>query len=355
MTLKSLNKLPHDILTDEYLYIANNYKRDFLIKKFVEKGERKEVSEFFCNVWKTRNLDQLKANYDKDALRLNYEMAQAYFLRLNRLMGNKIFILTPDLSRALYLTDIKLNAEYIKFPYKTFTIYPTFAGLNPFLDRISSIIVNTDTSGDSILIQIVCMLDITSRVESTTMGEFSFFKDTEVSLQDIKLRENDPADINKDYRKDKTMTVDEKTFFDSFRTLFMFVFNTMLYINESKDIHIEQPGINREHLSNIKNPKKKKRYLKRLSEESLYAIRYIGLKYTKRFQEKHGAFSGLTHKSFVRGHWRMQWYGKKEGGSPGEYQKPIWIEPFVKGEDLPEKQGTVIKTRGTDGKAKDQK
>lgn len=47
-----------------------------------------------------------------------------------------------------------------------------------------------------------------------------------------------------------------------------------------------------------------------------------------------------TYQSLVRGFWRRQWYGKKTEEHPyGEYQKPKWIEPYIRGGDI---QGAIL-------------
>jgi hypothetical protein len=48
----------------------------------------------------------------------------------------------------------------------------------------------------------------------------------------------------------------------------------------------------------------------------------------------------LTFKVLVSGFWRKQWYGKKTPENPkGTEQRPKWIEPYVRGGELP---GTVL-------------
>jgi hypothetical protein len=40
-----------------------------------------------------------------------------------------------------------------------------------------------------------------------------------------------------------------------------------------------------------------------------------------------------SHRWLVRGHWRQQWMGPKNGSPEERYQTPIWIHPHVKGPD----------------------
>jgi hypothetical protein len=43
-----------------------------------------------------------------------------------------------------------------------------------------------------------------------------------------------------------------------------------------------------------------------------------------------------SHRWLVRGHWRSQWYGPRNGGPDERYQVPIWIHPQIRGpEDKP--------------------
>jgi len=43
-----------------------------------------------------------------------------------------------------------------------------------------------------------------------------------------------------------------------------------------------------------------------------------------------------SHRWMVRGHWRQQWVGPRNGTPEERYQTPIWIHPFLKGpEDAP--------------------
>jgi hypothetical protein len=38
----------------------------------------------------------------------------------------------------------------------------------------------------------------------------------------------------------------------------------------------------------------------------------------------------------------MQWFGKKQVDKPGTTQKPIWIEPYYKGLELPSEDKETI-------------
>lgn len=340
--MNSLQKLPHDIITDELQTIVNTHSKKHLLQKFKAYGEKPEITHYFCEIWKTKTLKQLNEFYDYDCLRKVHEMAQSYLLKLIRLSGNKSFIITPELSRSLYFTDIKVPGEFIKFPYRTFIIYPTFSGITPFLDSLSSIIVDIKTNGNEITIETGCLISIKGELESTTIGRFIFPNDSIVSLNIIQNIKSEKSlwKINAN-KTEKEFQIDKQSFKETMCSLYMYIINVALYINETKDIKTLQPGVNRKHLLEIKNPKKKAKYEKRLKEESLYAIRYIGTNYTEEYQRKHDAFSGLTYEYTVRGHWRMQWFGEKISGSPGKYQKPIWIEPFKKGKGLLKEKGII--------------
>jgi hypothetical protein len=109
--------------------------------------------------------------------------------------------------------------------------------------------------------------------------------------------------------------------------------NFILYLNGSKpDLLPVLPYEIRNEIRSIRNPTKRKEAEEKNPDPSDKRVVIIGnsmpelnIKCTAGSKE----FSEITYKYWVRGHFRMQWYGSHE--SPEREQRLIFIEPFLKG------------------------
>ena len=127
-----------------------------------------------------------------------------------------------------------------------------------------------------------------------------------------------------------------------------------LYLNNDSDLQIEKPEITAKDIEKISNPKKKKKAMKKLSQEISYNVSYVGRKYAEKIRKTHVHSNTDRQPKYsfkVKGFFNTYWYGKRrdEFGNkiPGEYTKIKWIEPQIRNKEFQEKpsHGKIYKVR----------
>ena len=125
--------------------------------------------------------------------------------------------------------------------------------------------------------------------------------------------------------------------------IFHLIVSMYVYLSYDEDLVIEAPPISQKDVEKIKNPKKRRKAEKKLSEQSPYSISYIGRKYANKLQTSNSG-TGIKREqkySFkVQGFFNSYWYGKRRDANgnkiPGQYKKIKWIEPQIRNKHLPE-------------------
>jgi hypothetical protein len=118
---------------------------------------------------------------------------------------------------------------------------------------------------------------------------------------------------------------------------------TLLYLTgQNPDLLPVKPVDWTKHLAKISNPKKRRRFEADHANTSTKRVTIIGNSFKDisfSQQKGSGKFFEMTHKFWVRGHFRMQWYGSELANT--RHQECVWIEPFLKGPE----QGELITKR----------
>jgi hypothetical protein len=128
----------------------------------------------------------------------------------------------------------------------------------------------------------------------------------------------------------------KKTNLELRRLLQQFVMNVLLYMNSAQaDIrHVNQDQI-RALKKEKKGRKKHKKLIQKLKANNTWLVGtnvVFDPRVKQAAQSSTGTGSKLRFKSLVRGHWRAQAHGKGR-----KLRKLIWIEPHIRGGDLPGK------------------
>ena len=299
--------------------------------------------------------------FSKPIIADSFLLSFQYMLTMFHRFGRKVFELDGDLADALYNTDISIAPDDIHFPFKNFILYLN----NSKLVHISKEKVDGVWQFNHYIIEYV-MVDFieyqSTKVIRFVLGHCDPGADKEnleswnnTTIYDCQISGDKKlkikgGELQQILPKDKHFTAEEVEEIKKYNEAMLnFLLSFALYVtHRPDDLEIQKP---RTFSIQTSKPKKLRRLLKEMENESHYAIHYIGSKYAGSFKNSriyaHGHGITLDHRIIVRGHWRQQWFGKRiqEGDHKvrGQDQKLIWIEPFYKGEDLDQFRTDVYK------------
>lgn len=275
--------------------------------------------------------------------RSNHDFALTYAVYRQMSTGNMVFKMGRELSTALFNTDFKIKMDQLHFPSDTFVIYYHDATIpvygKPlkwlFCDRI-------DYIGGLKEIRIVYgFIDDDGDYANSGFFLYTYQPDIEVSSDELF------AQMEKKTVSTLSLNAITDEHRQNSRNVLTALFNFLLYVGTVGDQVIVQPNDYLSRLSQLKNPKKKRRMEKEVANSTIYRYTYVGRNYEARVADKNSdsGISNLTHRVLVRGHWRHQWTGSQRDSNgermPGTSQKLIWIEPYWKGPDTADDKVTV--------------
>jgi len=296
----------------------------------------------------------------------NYMLAYSYMMSVIHKNSNKAFKISADLAEALYLTDMEIDTTNIRPPFNAFVIYVD----GDVLKHIGE--YSAPFKPDTVEVQEYCVsyimvefLDSIFRPDGKIMRMVFGYYDPGTNPDDImnwnnssflelelegsgKFRpKSDDSGLDHFFPEQSLFNSEQKEKAKKYNeAIINFVFSFMFYLNHKPDDVELERAASAQILT--QNPKKYKRALKESQKLSAYNIYHIGRKYDGIYKSSKAQFGHeLTHRILVRGHVRDQWYGRKvllpDGTRTlGEYQSPIWIEPFFKGEELEASQKTTV-------------
>lgn len=255
--------------------------------------------------------------------------------------GNMTFLVAKDLGDALFNTDFSVSMQDLRFPSDAFTIYYRDSSIPVgasqlkwlFVDRVSF----TPTWHQ--LRIIFGFIDEDGDYANSDFFLFDYHTEDVVDSEEL-FRQIDESDVSSlSYRK-----ITDKNRRDS-RNILTALFNFLLYLSITEDRSVVTPPDYLKRLEKLQNPKKRRRLMKEMENQTIYRYTYIGGNYETKSQVGEGDGDPLDHKVLVRGHWRHQWIGRQrddEGNRiPGTSRKLIWIEPYWKGPDRQDEKTTI--------------
>lgn len=281
----------------------------------------------------------------------NHGLAFLYMTYYILQEGNNIFVLNNDIAEALYESHVSIKVEDISFPFEAFSIYVEDSNLTNFNishkkdgpelveHKIDALHVRMRKVDGLLKVQFVC-----GYRDEVTDDELNDWSNTTIISYTMGL-EGELDAFRKETERNILSSQElpkewEELLVRENKKLLNFVYSMILYINTKKDIKVYTNRKELDQLREIKNPKKKKRREKEVSDLSRGVIRYVGVNYRmveKNTSTERKGGTPLKYTVTVRGHWRYQWYGSKmnaEGQKQaGDYQKIVWIEPYRKGTD----------------------
>ena len=267
----------------------------------------------------------------------------------------KVFEIDGKLAEALYNTDITFIPEEIHFPFNSFILYIDNSNIQQygynddrilFKYNIQYIMVDVHEEDTyKIISYVIGFLD-----EGASEDNFEAWNNTTLfNVKVVNGVELKKTDLEHLYPEEKHLPDDVKALLSkSSEGIINFLFNFSLYVTDRKDdLVIMKPELI--DYSKKKNKAKINQAIKQNEKESSYNIYYIGKKYSGIFKQSAELASrddtSLLHRTLVRGHWRMQWYGHRTEESFGDYQKRIWIEPFYKGFEIEDQKQILYKIK----------
>lgn len=296
----------------------------------------------------------------------NHDIGYMFLLYHVYKNGNNSFVVNKALALDLWQSDVTVDVEDLKPPFRAFVIYlddSAIKGYTVVHHGNASELVEYDVevvyvrfrtvTDDRIEVEFIAGY----RDEHTGIGLRDWSNTNIIRLTIDKQQTIRPLKdslLNVVRQRDTVTPEMEERIAQTGAEILNLIFGFILYLNhkpEDIELHKPHPGFSR--LDAISNPKKRKRLQNELADESPYVVRYVGRRYGERVGTAHPTTSGrewaLEHLSLTRGHWRYQWYGRKtsDKGEPilGEYRKIIWIEPFYRGYGE-EKAGAQYRVEG---------
>ena len=286
--------------------------------------------------------------------RVNYVEAAHYMIYRLFSTSNTIYNVSPYLVNALYNTDFEIDFNSLSLPSTTFIAYWGDGNHSVLIDENSSLLYTfvdiIEMNGSYQIRQVYGHKDTDG--DDANSGIMTLTINSEGKIDSKEFLET----INQvDYSELSQMKVPEKQKVNNAK-VYMLTFNLLLYLVASpEDRQTIYPHPDFKKVDRLSNPKKKRKMQKSLQNESRYRHIYIGGIYDRQVEqakksESQGEGAPLTKRTLVRGHWRHQWYGprKVENGvavQPGTAQKLVWIQPFWKGTDEPNRKTVVYEVR----------
>jgi hypothetical protein len=325
------------------------------IQNIIQKEHGEDYNVFkhddACRVYLTTIYKELygKELNEQDVLFNRAAFYETYLPYMFYKNGKKVFKMTKNLVHMLLDTSLKnIDAFFIELPFKS--IYLSLPDdiqiLNPFGIPINGIYLTllkndevkyknmseefhhyaNDKTAKSLLITATSnvLLKLDDPRESLYYCNLTF-TEGDLFKQINKFVDSWMSSITRDRGLNRTFI----------KNLFSFIVNTILYINSSNVI-LRETKPKKSDLNKIKNKKKQRKAQKR-SQLSFYPLGEditIGHNYTKIIHLSHkdrAEYTKRTGQFIVRGHWRQQAHGPKFSK-----RKPLWIEPYVKGDKFDE-------------------
>jgi hypothetical protein len=252
----------------------------------------------------------------------------------------KYFDISPLLVQKLKETSIKdINTYFVRSPYRSLYInlpknnglYISNKGIQHEVNAIYLLLRNNDEPVSRYILRKNITVDnVTKEIsimfwgeEKGEQGDCIMFSD--LLLTDGKISES--LDLN-------VKIIENAALIPELFSLFKFIIKLLLYINCSNASIKNIAGFKLEKkLSDLKNPAKKRKLIKKYSRESLLSHDYIDIQIDHKDRTNgHNNIPTTKNKrkkslEYVRPHFKIQNYGIQNSKS-----KIIWIDPYTRGE-----------------------
>lgn len=322
----------------EYVYTLDklSIKRiiDNLSLKF--KGESVTydlIGNYLVNMNETDSYNIFKMLY-KISGSLTFNMF--YHIYKMRECGEKIYYIHKNICEMLLHTTLNVSSDLIQIPFRE--IYLCFDQDELTLSDdervlpIKGAYINLEEIGGGIRRLRVLATSGINGIEGLKDINF-FFK-----IDLIQGRVNDIVEsyVEKLERGELPISDNADLNTKTIPALFRLIINTLLYIT-SKSPDILNMNPDRVNIDRVKSNKKKRKLENKIGKVAQLPFIKVGYN-TPRIAYNNGESlqegTKISYQFTVSGHWRMQWKGSKSNDT--WKQEPVWIKPYIKGEDLAE-------------------
>jgi len=252
----------------------------------------------------------------------------------------KFFDISPQLVEKLKETSTKdIDTYFVRAPYRSMYInlpvgnelYITNNGIKHELNAVYLLFKENEAPQQRGIIRTNTIIDnITKEISVMFWGREKELYGDAIMFSDLVLTE---GKISKSIELNINILENPDIMSELF-DLFNFIVKLLLYINCSNASIKNIAGFNLEKkLSGMKNPGKKRKLIKRYSQESLKSHDYIDITINHGSENTRSGFSDIigTNKTksleYVRPHFKVQNYGTQNSKS-----RIIWIDPYTRGE-----------------------
>jgi hypothetical protein len=313
-----------------YEYVSKAYDKS--ITTMVDDMMRGKPNDFMVFGDSLLQLEDASWFLDDSLAEVNLRLAVrvAYHMWRMRNCGEQIYYVPPHLCEMFLHTTLSLDAEFIQSPYEEIYVYTdqdemTISDKTGTLP-IKGLYINlgTDLQGERML-RFVATSGVKGIEEEKDVNYFACFRIPEHGTID-EIIETQFKEYMSDTRSVELMK-DDMVDLDKLADILRFAINILMYItSENADLQSVTP---KRH--DKKSPKKQKKYRNKAQMSFVYVGK--GVPHPK---GSNGIPSGtrISHKFWVRGHWRAQWFGSSKDND--QHQKKIWIKPYIKGKDFAE-------------------